>query len=142
MVTNNNVITAITLIERIRPLLHERDRAPIASRHLAQIQQRLVKSLELLSSNIKSPLVTIPLGEVVTLLETLTNDRGFVETSKEVKETICKGVFDALDELYVLAGPFYEEHEFDYSIGLEPILQNIVDANIKRGYYFGMEEQL
>lgn len=142
MITNNNVITAITLIERVRPLLHERDRAPITSRHLVQIQQRLVTALELLSGNIKSPLITIPMGEVITLIDTLNADRGFIETSAEVKQSICKGIFEALDELYVQAGPFYERNEFDYSIGLEPILQEIVNRNIDRGYYFGMEEQL
>ncbi len=142
MVTNNNVITAITLIERVKPLLHYRDRAPISVRHLSQIQQRLVTALELLNGNITSPLVTIPLGEVITLITTLKEDRGFVETSAEVKKSICEGILDSLDELYVLAGKFYEEHEFDYSIGLDSILQEIVDRNISRGYYFGMEEQV
>lgn len=142
MVTNNNVITAITLIERVRPLLHDRDRAPITIRHLLQIQQRLVAALELLSGNIKSPLVTIPLGEVVTLINTLKEDKGFVETSAEVKKSICDSIFESLDELYVEAGKFYETNEFDYSIGLDPILQEIVNRNISRGYYFGMEEQL
>lgn len=142
MITNNNVITAITLIERIRPLLHEHDRATIPARHLAQIQQRLVKSLELLKGNINSPLVTIPIGEIITLIDTLTEDKGFVETSAGVKETICRSINEALDELYVLGGRFYETNEFDYSIGLESILQEMVNANINRGYYFGMEEQL
>lgn len=142
MVTNNNVITAITLMERIKPLLHAHDRATIPLRHLVQIQQRLVTALELLNGNIKSPLVTVPIGEVITLINTLKEDKGFVETSAEAKESMCKGIFDALDELYVLAGKFYETHEFDYSFGLEPILQGIVNANINKGYYFGMEEEL
>lgn len=139
MKTNNNVITAITLIEHVKPLLHYRDRAPIQLRHLVQIQQRLVTALELIRDDIKSPLVTVPLGEVITLVDVLQNERNFIETTAEIKETICTHIFSALDQLYLAAGKFYEKNEFDYSPGLDPILQGIVNTNIENGYYFGLE---
>ena len=139
MKTNNNVITAITLIEHVKPLLHYRDRAPIQLRHLVQIQQRLVTALELIRDDIKSPLVTVPLGEVITLVDVLQNERNFIETTAEIKETICEHIFSALDQLYLAAGKFYEKNEFDYSPGLDPILQGIVNTNIENGYYFGLE---
>lgn len=139
MKTNNNVITAITLIEHVKPLLHYRDRAPIQLRHLVQIQQRLVTALELIRDDIKSPLVTVPLGEVITLVDVLQNERNFIETTAEIKETICSHIFSALDQLYLAAGKFYEKNEFDYSPGLDPILQGIVNTNIENGYYFGLE---
>lgn len=142
MKTNNNVITAITLIEHVKPLLHYRDRAPIQIRHLVQIQQRLVTALELISNDIKTPLVTVPLGEVITLIDVLQNERNFVETSAEIKETICSHIFSALDQLYFAAGKFYEKNEFDYSVGLEPVLQGIVNVNIENGYYFGLEGEV
>lgn len=139
MKTNNNVITAITLIEHVKPLLHYRDRAPIQLRHLVQIQQRLVTALELIRDDIKSPLITVPLGEVITLVDVLQNERNFIETTAEIKETICTHIFSALDQLYLAAGKFYEKNEFDYSPGLDPILQGIVNTNIENGYYFGLE---
>lgn len=137
MITNNNVITAITLIERMRPMLHERDRVPIQAHHLKQIQQRLVSVLEMVSGEVTSPLVLIPFGEIISLIDTLLAEPHFVETTAEVKELICGKVDSALEQLYLFAGKYYETHEFDYSIGLDTILQKIVDMNVQSGYYFG-----
>lgn len=137
--TNNNVITAITLMERITPMLHAQDRAPISARHLKLIQNRLVMVLELINKDVQTPLVLVPIGEVIKLVDTLQTENNFVETSSELKDVICESLFSALDQLYLFAGKFYEEHEFDYNIGLDRILQKIVDANIQHGYYFGLE---
>lgn len=139
MVKNNNVITAITLMERMKPLLHVNDRAPISARHLKQISERLSTVLTLIKDVTRDPLIMIPIGEVLTLIDTLQSESNFVETSSEVKEIICNKIFSALEELYLFGGRFYENHEFDYNIGQDIILQTMVDVNIQNGYYFGLE---
>lgn len=142
METNNNVITAITLMERMKTLLHEQDRAPISRRHLEQINSRIGTALELINPAIQSVLVLVPLGEVAELIDTMLHEPNFIETSEEIKAIICDKVNDALYNLYLEGGKYYETHEFDYSIGQDTVIQKMIDYNIQNGYYFGVEVQI
>ena len=140
METNNNVITAITLIERLRPFCHARDRAPISARHVKQIQDRIVLALNLVGPIVTNGLVLSSLGELKTLLDTMLEDKSFVETNEESKAIINDKLDTVLGQLYLFAGKYYEDHEFDFDLGLTDILCRIVDYNINNGYYFHMEE--
>lgn len=139
METCNNIIIALTLMDRMQSSLHARDRAPIEARQLKQIQFKLVKILELIQGTVRSSLIITSIGEVIELINTLLAEPGFVETSAEAKDIICTKISTATVNLYLFAGKFYEKHEFDYNIGLDNILRNIVDINLDNGYYFDVE---
>lgn len=140
-VTNDNVITAITLLERLEPILNANSRATINVRHLTEIHGRLTMVLQLINPVAKDVMILTPLANTVKLIEALKNEPGFVETSQDVKNIICEKIQDALNSLYLFAGKYYMENHFTYTPGKVSSLRNIVDHCIKNGFYFGMEVQ-
>ena len=140
MEVNNNVITAITLIERLKPLCHARDRQPISARNVKQIQDRIGLALQLIGPVMTNGLVLSSLGDLTTLIDVMLEDKTFVETNEESKSIINDKIDTALGQLYLFAGKYYETHEFEFDLGLTDVLCRIVDYNIDNGYYFHMEE--
>lgn len=136
MATDNNVISAITLMERLDPLLHRADRAPISLHHLEQIEDKLQHALRVMNGIVTQPLIITPIAEVLTLIKTIKEEKNFVETNSETKEIICDKLDTSLTNLYLFAGRYYETHEFDYTFGKHATLQRIVDACVQSGYYF------
>lgn len=139
-VTNDNVIIAITLLERLEPLLNANNRATINVRHLSEIHDRLTMVLQLINPVTEDVMILTPLATTVQLISTLKNEVGFVETSQDVKQIICEKISDALNNLYLFAGKYYIENHFTYSSGRVSTLKNIVDRCILNGFYFGMED--
>ncbi len=136
---DNNVISAITLMERLDPLLHRADRAPISLHHLEQIENKLQHTLRVMNGIVTQPLIITPIAEVLTLINVVKEEKNFVETNSETKEIICEKLDTALTNLYLFAGRYYETHEFDYTFGKHATLQRIVDACVRSGYYFNQE---
>ena len=138
-VTNDNVIVAITLLERLEPLLNTSNRATINTRHLTEIHDRLTMVLQLVKPVTNDVMILTPLAATVQLIDALKKESGFVETSADVKQIICDKIEDAMNALYLFAGKYYMENHFTYTTGRVSTLQNIVDRCIRNGFYFGME---
>ena len=138
-VTNDNVIIAITLLERLEPLLNANNRATINIRHLSEIHDRLTMVLQLINSATNDVMILTPLAATVQLIDALKKEAGFVETSQDVKNIICDKIADAKEALFLFAGKFYMENHFTYTTGRESTLRNIVDRCLANGFYFGME---
>ena len=136
---NNSLLKAILMLERVKPMMHEQDRAPIDLHHLRQIKERIVLTLNIVAPITQSAVITAPLIEVINLIDTMSEDSTFVETTDEAKKVLCSKVDDAMDELYLFAGKYYMDHEFNYTMTLDAILRKIVDVNLAHGFFFGME---
>lgn len=139
---NNEVLTAVILMERIIPRLHANSRETIKRSSLKQIEQSLTMVLRSLTDNCTNPLVLTPIMEVVELIDEVVTEPSFVETANETKQLIVDRLTTALDNLYVFAGKFYIENEFDFNIGKMDVLRNIVDTCINSGFYFGYDVKL
>ena len=140
-VTNDNVIIAITLLERLEPLLHTDDRATIDLKHLLEIHDRLTMVLQCIRPVTEDVLILTPIASTIQLISTLKQEAGFIETSQDVKDIICTKIEDALNRLYLFAGKYYMENHFTYNQGKKVTLQRIVDRCLLNGFYFGMEEK-
>lgn len=139
---NNEVLTAIILMERIIPRLFANSRETIKRSSLNQIGQSLNMVLKALSDNCTDPLVLTPIMEVVQLIDVVTSEADFVETDNETKQLIVDRLTTALNSMYIFAGKFYINNEFEFSIGKMDVLRNIVDACIDAGFYFGYDAKL
>lgn len=138
--TDDNVIIAITLLERLEPLLNADNRATINVRHLTEIHDRLTMVLQLINPVTNDVMILTPLAATVKLISALKSESGFVETSQDVKNIICTKIKDATNALYLFAGKYYMDTNFTYTPGRVSSLRNIVDHCIANGFYFGMED--
>lgn len=139
---NNEVLTAVILMERLIPRLHANSRETIKRSSLKQIEQSLTMVLKALSDNCSDPLVLTPIMEVVELIDTVTTEVSFAETDNETKQLIVDRLTTALNNMYIFAGKFYINNEFEYNIGKMDVLRNIVDTCINAGFYFGYDTKL
>lgn len=137
----DEVLTAVILMERVMPRLHENTRETISRSHLQQVYQTLTMVLRQLNSNCEDPLVLTPIMEVVTLIDTIVVD-GFVETDDETKQLIVDKLHQALDQLYLFSGKFYMSHEFTWSMTKTDVLRHIVESCLDLGFYFGYDKQI
>lgn len=140
---DDNVISAVTLMERIVPRLSANSRETISRQRLSQISSSLQIVLELLTAQeCREPLILTPIMEVITLIDGVMEEQAFVETDNDTKEIIVNKVMTALQHLYMFAGVYYMTHEFTYTMSKTDVLRNIVDACVANGFYFGVDKQL
>jgi hypothetical protein len=139
---NNEVLSAVILLERVIPRLHANTRETIRKQQLGQVEQSLSMVLRQLVKDCKDPLVLTPIMEVLQLIEDVTADDTFVETDAETKELIVGRLDNALTRLYLFAGKFYMDHEFTWAMTKTDVLRHIVDACMDNGFYFGYDKEL
>lgn len=139
---NNDVLTALNLMERVIPRLHGESRETIKRTQLNQISQSLSMVLRLITKHCSDPLVLTPIMEVVTLIESVTADESFVETDAETKELMVDRLNASLNKMYLFAGKFYMENEFTWSLTLTSVLRHLVDTCLQNGFYFGYDREL
>lgn len=138
----NEVLSAVILTERIIPRLNANSREPISKQHLLQIQQSLSMVLRQLTGECKDPLILTPIMEVMTLIDSVTEDETFVETDAETKHLITERLADASSQLYLFAGKYYMQNEFTWSLSKTDVLRHIVDNCMELGFYFGYDKKL
>lgn len=140
---NNEIISAVNMMERLLPRLKEDSRETIKRAHLGQIKVNIMMILKLLNNNGCNNLMLLtPLMEVANLIETLMKDDNFIETDEDTKYLIVDRMRPAMVEMYIFAGKFYMEHHFEFVPTQMSILINIVEACINNGFYFGYDEKL
>lgn len=138
---DDSVLLGVAILERCNPYLSIGTRVPISRTALIRIQEGCKKCIEKLYQRITNVLITGPLLEVDTLIDTLLQESTFVETDDDVKNILIGKLQPALDLLYKEAGEYYMTHEFNFKPGLESLLIRIVDKSIEQGYYFGYTEE-
>lgn len=139
---NNEVLSAVILLQRIIPRLHGNTRETIKRNQLQQISQSVVIVLRSLEPYCKEPLVLTPLMEIINLIQTVCADETFVETDSETKSLLVDRAEDAFDYLCLFAGKFYIEHTFTWSFSKSDVLREVVDKCLAKGFYFGYDKIL
>lgn len=143
METNNDILSAVILMERVLPRLKENSREPIKKSQLNQISQFLVMTLKKLNGNgCDNVLILTPMMEVLSLITEVMEDPTFVETDADTKNIMVTRLHTAMEQLYLYAGKFYMANEFEYSMTQNDVLRHIVDACMDMGFYFGYDAQL
>lgn len=135
---NNNLLTALALVETVKPQLRYDKREQIPRASLEVIKRALSQALSKINqAEISDTYIIGYLISVVEFIDVLLEQPDYMETDTETKDIITDKVMSALDNLYLEVGKYYTDKDFDHSIKLEPLLMRVVDNCIKRGYYFG-----
>lgn len=136
---DNTLLIALALTERVEPQIKTCKRDQISRSTLASIQRCLVEAMaKITASGVDSDLYNYYFLDVIDLIDALLEDDTFEVTDTETKNMISEKVNAGLEHLYLQVGEFYDtEHEFNYSKGLDNLLQRVVDKCIQGKYYFG-----
>lgn len=139
MIGDNSVLTALALLERVEPQLNIDTRCQIDRNSLVAIQHYILEVLsKIVKKGLKNHLIQTNLIQVDALITEILLDDNFEMTDLNTKELLAEKTLHALNLLYVEAGMYYDtEHEFNYTMRLNALLQRIVDRCISQGYYFG-----
>ena len=140
--TNNDMLMGIALMERIVPLLNENTRVSIRRDTCLSIGRNLELCLGKIINYTKDNLILMPIVEASELIKTIVDEEGFTETSAECKAILIDKIHMGLNGLYLFAGKWYMNHDFDYTPGIAQIVVRIVDSCINQGYYFNYDAQL
>ena len=136
----NSVLTSVALLERVRPMLNIDKRDQLTRQNLETIRNilnRVINNLKDHEQYFKN--VTIYVAGAYALIDDILADSEFSVTDTETKELVSKNILQACDNIYVPTGKFYfENNRFDHSMGLDPILERVVDRCIADGFYFGL----
>lgn len=138
---DNSILEATSLLEYVKGTLCVDSRVQL-SRTVLESTQRLLGQIinKLTGKGNRFNRINFYLLGVHDLVATILDDSNFDRTDTETKEMIAGKVNDALEMLYVEAGRFYDtEHDFEYHIGIDNLLQTIIQKSIASGYYFGQE---
>lgn len=137
--SDNSLLLAVALIERVKPQLQEDKRTQINRTGLNMISQAVSQALERLNKILGKDGNIYILGDLIVVLETVNNllqEESFTETDLETKNMLTEKIAGVLSKLYMEAGRYYTNHDFDYSPRMVPILNRIIDACVEGGYYF------
>lgn len=136
---NNDLLLGIALLDRLEPKLKIGTREQYNTVDCNNIKQYVVKALQYITNCEATNLfVNAKLFSIVECIEAVVDNPGFIETDITMKEVIVDNFVEAREELYLIAGKYYTDHDFDYSVRLENLLIKIVDKCIEKGYYFGI----
>lgn len=136
---DNSVIEALALLEHIEGSLKSDSRRQLSRTEMEAAKRLLGQVLGKLTpkGNDFSQINFYLLG-AHDLIATVLEDSEFDNTTTETKEMLHNHVREALSIMYQKAGLFYYmDNEFDYYIGIDEILQRIIYACVKAGFYFG-----
>lgn len=139
MTENNDVLMAVALLEKVIPMLKADKRDQVNRTTLEACGRNLAQAMNKLS-RFNTSLGNIPVYLVGTydLIEEVLSDSEFDMTDTTTKEVLSENCKSALKELYLFTGKYYfKEHGFEYNMGIDGLLQRIVDNCISQGFYFG-----
>lgn len=138
-VIDNSLLMALAMIERIEPQLKLEHRDQISKANLSFIDQSLSQAVEKISkANCDTYSILSNLISALELIKILLEDETFDYTDSNTKEILGDKIMTSLQDLYLVVGKYYTNHEFNYNVRMEPLLQRIVDKCLERGYYFGI----
>ena len=136
---DNRLIQGIAFLERTRPVMKVDSRAQLKKSDLRFVKQNIGSALgqlnEVKDCNI---FITGRLVGIIDCIDNLLNEPGFVETDLGAKQFLITNLEESLDVLYFEAGKYYTTHEFTFYERMQPLLNNIVENCIEKGYYFGL----
>jgi hypothetical protein len=138
---DNNLLTALALIERVEPQIKSEKRDQIDRNTLSSIQKFVGMALERMQGiKLYNDLVKFYFVDALSLIDALLDDDNFNETDTETKQRIAQQIRSGLDLLYIEVGRYYDkDHEFTYSNRLDDLLQRVINKCLKEGIYFGHE---
>ena len=140
MAGDNRLLTAIGLLERAKDQLKIESRAQLSKTQLTVINQSLMQSLDrIIKAELKDTYILSYLVDVTECIKSLTEDDEFTDTDLQQKNVSGENVCKALDRLYLKAGEYYTENDFEYNVRLEPVLIRVVDRCVTEGMTFGVE---
>ena len=138
---DNDVIQSVALLEHIKGSLHSDSRSQLSRTELAEIQRLLGQVLNKLAgkgeefANIK-----IELLGAHDFIAQILKDEDVDTTDTDTKNMIADPITSAMESLYIRAGKYYfRDNEFDYYLGLDDLLQRIIRACVKSGFFFGVK---
>lgn len=135
---DDSLLISVALLDRVVPQLKTDSREQLNRTSLNTIKQSVSHAVQkIISSGVSGIYTTGYLVGTVECIDTLLSDPNFVETDVYTKDIIASKILDALENLYIEAGKFYTENEFNYTARLEPLLNKIIDRCLQKGYYFG-----
>ena len=135
---NNSLLTALALVETVKPQLRFDKREQIPRASLEVINRALTQALSKINqAEISDTYIVGYLISVVEFIDILLEQTDYTETDTETKDIITDKVLSCLDNLYLEVGKYYTDRDFDHNIRMEPLLMRVVDNCINRGYYFG-----
>lgn len=135
---NNDVLSAVALMEGTYPMLNENNRAQISR----SVMEVLSKHISMVIERIKDKgnqfqMISFKLVGLKDLIMRLLSDNDFSDTDEETKKSIIDSFKYAQESLYMAAGRYYEGHDFDFAVGMDELVQRIIIRCINGGYYFG-----
>jgi len=136
---NNDVLTAVALVEKLVPMLKADKRDQVNRTTLETCNRILAQAMNKLT-RFNSSLGNISLYLIGSydLIQEMLSDTEFDMTDTTTKEVLSNNCKAALDELYLFAGKHYfKDNGFEYSMGIDSLLQRIIDSCIAQGFYFG-----
>lgn len=136
---DDSVIEALALLEHIESSIKIQSRVQLRRTEMEAIQRLLGQTLNKLANKGDDfSQINFYLLGAHDLITTVIEDNGFDNTDTSTKTMLYDHIQEALGMLYIQAGKFYDvDNEFSYYIGIDALLQRIIHACVKAGYYFG-----
>lgn len=136
---DNSIIEAVALMEHIRGSIHVNERVQLNRTELEEIKRLLSQTLNKIASHGDDfSQANFHILGTHDLLTEMLKDEDFDQTDTDTKCLIYDHISTATDELYLRAGRYYcKDNEFDYYLGLDALLQRIIKASVKAGFFFG-----
>lgn len=142
MEIDNEVLSAVMLIERVGPKMRSTSREPIRRPALMQIKDQYLRVLGIISSKCSDMLLLTPIAESVKLIESILEDNSYIETDSDTKDILTDKYSTILQRVYLFAGKYYMDHEFEYNLSKDVLITNIVDSCVANGFYFGFDNEV
>lgn len=136
---DNSVIEALALLEHVRGSLKSDTRSQLTRTELESIKRLLSQTINKLTDKGSDfSQISFYLLGAHDLIETVLEDGDFDNTTTDTKAMLADHIQNALSMLYIKAGRYYyTDNQFDYYIGIDDLLQRIIHACVKSGFYFG-----
>jgi len=142
---DNNLLLALSLMERVKPQLKEEKREQINRAGLTLINQMLTQALDCIIKTCRDSGNAYIIGYLIgvtNIVSALLQDESYIETDTETKELLAEKVNECMSRIYLEVGKYYTTHDFVYSVKLCPLLNRVIDTCIEQGYYFGVDEKI
>lgn len=143
-IKDNSVLTAVSLLMKLPPMLKLDSRAQLNKSELTSIHQYLslvLKRLAEAKGKINDSVILADILNATQTIDYILEDETFQQTDLQAKELIGAKVLDALDRMYKSSAEYYmKDYCFEYSPRMSNLLITIINECIDRhGMTFGKE---
>lgn len=136
--SNSNLLVCCNILSRIESLLGTGTRVQMSKENLSTIGEYLTKAIKYIDPKLTmfgSELVVF--GNTAASIESTLNDSSVKAITNDAKTYLCDKLQPAIIMFKINVGKYLTDHEFDYSPGMDKLLQNIIETCLDNGYYFG-----